>query len=651
MSNSSNRFEFYANLINSNNLKTGVEIGVWKGEWSNYILKNTKIEQLYQVDTWSNADDIYNNIRSMFSEHKNSSMLRASSKEIISFFEDSSLDFVYVKTCVKDIDLWYPKIKNNGYLFGNELLIDFAKKYGYNIGKISNDEFMINKGNNYIDMNTPSPFTNNKKTTLVTAFYDINRGKWNKFTRSADKYIDSFKKFIPLLKTELFVFIDERHYENISRICNSNENIKLISINEKWLKNNTSYKYLETETKIMNNDEYKNLLFHRINNGIPECIYPEYTMIMHCKIDFVNYVINNYSNLESYRNNDMFCWIDFGIFNILQSPSSLSFTKLNPNKLNFCLRNKLNNNDKDIKYTLIHAPEKFTGTFFAGNIELMKKLQILYHDEIKYFRDNNIADDDQHIFMRCFFKNPDLFTLYLSENKWPESMIYFNEFIDIEDIIINYFSSKEYLMKTKLCEIMTKYGSDKGGNHHNYTTLYSKLFNGLVGNKLNIFELGLGTNNINIESHMGINGKPGASLYGWREFFGKNVNIYGADIDHNILFNDEQIKTYYCDQTNSDIIKTMFNKIDEIEKNEIMFDIIIEDGLHKFDAHFVFLFSAIHKLKPDGLFIIEDLLPDAKKIFMDILPAIQKLYKLSFISCFTIPHSNTNDNTLLIIKK
>ena len=48
---------------------------------------------------------------------------------------------------------------------------------------------------------------------------------------------------------------------------------------------------------------------------------------------------------------------------------------------------------------------------------------------------------------------------------------------------------------------------------------------------------------------MGINGKPGASLYGWSDFF-PNSKIFGADIDINILFRTERIKTYYCDQLN-----------------------------------------------------------------------------------------------------
>ena len=114
--------------------------------------------------------------------------------------------------------------------------------------------------------------------------------------------------------------------------------------------------------------------------------------------------------------------------------------------------------------------------------------------------------------------------------------------------------------------------------------------------------MGLGSNNENISSNMGQYGRPGASLYGWQEFF-INSQIFGADIDGDILFNSDRITTYYCDQTNPHIIKYMW-KEPELQEN---FDIIIEDGLHTFDANIVFFENSIHKLKPNGIYIIEDI--------------------------------------------
>ena len=152
--------------------------------------------------------------------------------------------------------------------------------------------------------------------------------------------------------------------------------------------------------------------------------------------------------------------------------------------------------------------------------------------------------------------------------------------IDIDNINMN---------TTELCHIMSKYGSDKGNGWHNYTILYDHLFNNIRYDALNVFEVGLGTNNIDVPSNMGPNGKPGASLYGWREYF-KNSNIYGADIDKRILFESNNIKTYYTNQLNANDITNMWLKID------VDFDIIIDDGLHECNANINFLKFSLHKL-------------------------------------------------------
>jgi len=163
---------------------------------------------------------------------------------------------------------------------------------------------------------------------------------------------------------------------------------------------------------------------------------------------------------------------------------------------------------------------------------------------------------------------------------------------------------------TELCVIMGKYGSDKGRENlstasHNYTTLYYKLFNPKRYESLRIFELGLGTNNINLPSNMGADGKPGASLKGWEEFF-PNSLIFGADIDTDILFNTERIKTFYCNQLSKKDIDNLWN-IHELTEN---FDIIIEDGLHTFEANVCFFENSIHKLKKGGYYVIEDIYID-----------------------------------------
>ena len=161
---------------------------------------------------------------------------------------------------------------------------------------------------------------------------------------------------------------------------------------------------------------------------------------------------------------------------------------------------------------------------------------------------------------------------------------------------------------SKLCE---KYGSDKGfinpdqkkpynWTPHSYTSYYYSIFN-LSKDKIKlIFECGLGTNNPSLASNMTATGIPGASLRVWRDYF-KNAEIYGGDIDKEILFEEERIKTFYVDQLNKESINSMWKNI-----NLNNCDIIIDDGLHTPAANLNFFFNSFNKLKNNGIYIIED---------------------------------------------
>ncbi len=236
--------------------------------------------------------------------------------------------------------------------------------------------------------------------------------------------------------------------------------------------------------------------------------------------------------------------------------------------------------------------------------------------------------------------------------------------INLDEMGVGLFGSSEHNLKRTIAtkryfienieirDIMNKYGSDKGGcgrfSCHNYTNLYQLLFNNIKNDNLNIFELGLGTNNTDIAYNMGPSGKPGASLKSWKEFL-PNSMIYGADIDKSVLFNEDRIETFYCDQTSPDIIKDMWNskKLKNIE-----FDFIIDDGLHEFDANIIFFENSLHKLKVNGYFIIEDLKLNTVSMMKKYISEAEIKYRNFEFSLFELYlHNNQNDNNLLVIRR
>lgn len=158
-----------------------------------------------------------------------------------------------------------------------------------------------------------------------------------------------------------------------------------------------------------------------------------------------------------------------------------------------------------------------------------------------------------------------------------------------------------------LCD---KYGSDKGtrspGPHayshppHSYADFYAMLFDHCRLSIRKIFECGLGTTNPSIASNMGVTGRPGASLRAWRDYFPHAV-IYGADIDRTILFTEDRIATFELDQTNPASIAALWRNPDLRD-----FDLIVDDGLHTFEAA-ISLFEHSHdRLRSGGIYVVED---------------------------------------------
>lgn len=256
----------------------------------------------------------------------------------------------------------------------------------------------------------------------VTGYFDIDRSNWKNFSRTFDEYLENFKPFIPLFTEnkvfdELIVFIDDRHLSKMEAI--KSDNIKLIPINEKFLVDNLwCWQRLETERNIMKSDTFKSIVGQRIH--FPECSYPEYTSINHCKIDFVSYVIQNSLSLLS-----TFAWVDFGFFSKKENipKKLLDLQKFDMSRVNYTLINKLDNRDSDVMYTLKNAPERVGGFFFLGSKEVLLDYQKTYHDALREFADKGICDDDQGLVVNIYFKNPSMFSFNKSNFGWHKVLV------------------------------------------------------------------------------------------------------------------------------------------------------------------------------------------------------------------------------------
>jgi hypothetical protein len=261
----------------------------------------------------------------------------------------------------------------------------------------------------------------------------------------------------------------------------------------------------------------------------------------------------------------------------------------------------------------------------------MRREKVNLKQNIKNF----IKFIDQKIYIKFlkFFLKENYFLNPINKNNKYRNTYYFN------------------CLKNNLSILCEKHGSDKGyvsfekdtpygWRAHNYTSVYYNLFNHCKNEIKLIFECGIGSNNSNYISNMTLGGKPGASLRVWRDYF-KNSLIYGGDIDKEILFEEDRIKTFYLDQLNEHSIKEMWSNI-----NKSNFDIIFDDGLHSFEAGLTMFSYSFDKLRKNGIYIIEDV---GFKYLKKLADALSK-YNPEII---VLNDNNTKcgNNNLILIRK
>jgi len=82
------------------------------------------------------------------------------------------------------------------------------------------------------------------------------------------------------------------------------------------------------------------------------------------------------------------------------------------------------------------------------------------------------------------------------------------------------------------------------------------------------------------------------------------------------------------------------------------FDIIIEDGLHTFDANVCFFENSIHKLNQNGYYIIEDIDNKEAHLFTNKIKEWKNKYPDLIFNCLAIPSKrNIYDNNLVVVYK
>lgn len=193
--------------------------------------------------------------------------------------------------------------------------------------------------------------------------------------------------------------------------------------------------------------------------------------------------------------------------------------------------------------------------------------------------------------------------------------------------------------KTRLCRLFSFYGSDKAEGWHNYGSFYNYLLGRERGRAGLILEIVAGANRSHLSSAASEADIPGVSLRAWHEAFPLATVVGGVD-DERLLFHDERIETSLIDQTRPETLDALLHKL-----GDRPLDLVVDDGVHTFEANMNVYRAAYPKLRPGGFLVIEDVRRQDVPRWAEVLAAADHVGAI-----VQLPHpKNHADNCLVLI--
>ncbi len=123
-------------LFKELNFKIGAEIGVYRGGYSETLLKAIPDLKLFGIDLWElytgYRDYRKDDIRDAYNEavertkNYNCELIKGWSNQVVKKFKDESLDFVYIdgnhsfEYTVMDLAFWSKKVRKGGIIYGHD---------------------------------------------------------------------------------------------------------------------------------------------------------------------------------------------------------------------------------------------------------------------------------------------------------------------------------------------------------------------------------------------------------------------------------------------------------------------------------------------------------------------------------------------------
>jgi len=119
----------------------------------------------------------------------------------------------------------------------------------------------------------------------------------------------------------------------------------------------------------------------------------------------------------------------------------------------------------------------------------------------------------------------------------------------------------------------------------NYFSVYERYFSKYRDKPVTILEIGV---------------FQGGSLQMWKKYFGKQVKVYGVDIDPRCkTFEEENVEIFTGSQSDRVFLRDLKSKIPKV-------DILLDDGGHTMLQQIVTFEELFDHIKDDGVYVCED---------------------------------------------
>lgn len=254
--------------------------------------------------------------------------------------------------------------------------------------------------------------------TIVTAFFDIGRGEWNKengylksFERKNEVYFEYFAR-LAKLDNDMVIFTSSDLIGDILEMRKGKiTKFVILDLHKKFRC------LIGKISTIQDSSHFKKLIPAELLSH-PEYWSAEYVLINNLKPYFMKKAID--MNLVS---SELVAWIDFGYVRSNKTLYGITNWKheFDKNKIHFfSICNNLDFNDKRAvqKRVLNNEPYIIGGVLVASKATINKFCKIVFETQ-RNFLSQNIIDDDQGVFLTCVSYYPDNFKLnYLGHSRW-----------------------------------------------------------------------------------------------------------------------------------------------------------------------------------------------------------------------------------------